>query len=161
MASIELRAAAQQALEVLKSGLVVSWHSQVITDLEAALAEPEYPLGQASTDVGVPVYVLKKAEPESCQYPDCVDNGSEGKCTRWLLAECSKSEDYKPQRPAEPVREPVYNDLLRLVGNLFDEAYKAGCAAATAQPQEPVQGPVSPVEVARAAERAHKIGGEG
>jgi hypothetical protein len=31
---------------------------------------------------------------------------------------------------AEPVQEPVYNDLLRLVGNLFDdlfdEAYKAG-----------------------------------
>ena len=27
------------------------------------LAEPEYPLGQASTDVGVPVYVVKKAEP--------------------------------------------------------------------------------------------------
>ena len=27
-------------------------------------AEPEYPLGQASTDVGVPVYVVKKAEPQ-------------------------------------------------------------------------------------------------
>ena len=26
-------------------------------------AEPEYPLGQASTDVGVPVFVVKKAEP--------------------------------------------------------------------------------------------------
>lgn len=29
----------------------------------AALVEPEYPLGRATTDVGVPVYVLKKAEP--------------------------------------------------------------------------------------------------
>ena len=28
-----------------------------------ALAEPEPPIGQASTDVGVPVYVVKKAEP--------------------------------------------------------------------------------------------------
>lgn len=36
----DLKTAAQQALEVLKSGLVVSWHSQVVTDLEAALAEP-------------------------------------------------------------------------------------------------------------------------
>jgi hypothetical protein len=36
-----------------------------------------------------------------------VDNGPEGKCTRWLLAECSKSEDYKPHRPAEPEQEPV------------------------------------------------------
>jgi hypothetical protein len=36
-----------------------------------------------------------------------VDNGPEGKCTRWLLAECSKSEDYKSHRPAEPVQEPV------------------------------------------------------
>jgi hypothetical protein len=46
-------------------------------------------------------------QPEPCQYPDCVDNGPEGKCTRWLLAECSKSEDYKPHRPAEPEQEPV------------------------------------------------------
>ena len=31
--------------------------------LRAALAEPECPQGQASTDVGVPVFVVKKAEP--------------------------------------------------------------------------------------------------
>lgn len=30
-----------------------------------------------------------------CDYPDCVDNGPEGKCTRWLLGECEKSEDYQ------------------------------------------------------------------
>ena len=45
-----------------------------------------------------------QSEPEPCRYPDCVDNGPEGKCIRWLLAECSKSEDYNPQRPAKPVR---------------------------------------------------------
>ena len=36
-----MRLASQQALEILKSGLVVSWHSQVVTDLEAALAQSE------------------------------------------------------------------------------------------------------------------------
>lgn len=91
-----MRAAAQQALEALDKslymndycGLEVSKHDQpdvtdAIENLRAVLAEPE-----------------------PCQYPDCVDNGPEGKCTRWLLAECSKSEDYKPKRPAEPVQEP-------------------------------------------------------
>ena len=46
--------------------------------LKAALAEPEYPLGQASTDVGVPVYVLKKAEPPcnpSCAPGYCYCDG--------------------------------------------------------------------------------------
>jgi len=38
---------------------------------------------------------------EQCWYPDCVDNGPEGKCTRWLLAECSKSSDFKPHRSAK------------------------------------------------------------
>jgi len=33
-----------------------------------------------------------------CRYPDCVDNGPEGKCMRWLLAECEKSEDYRGGR---------------------------------------------------------------
>jgi hypothetical protein len=30
-----------------------------------------------------------------CDYSDCVDNGPDGKCIRWLLAECEKSEDYQ------------------------------------------------------------------
>ena len=43
------------------------------------------------------------AEPEPCQYPECVDNGPDGKCTRWLLAECEKSEDFlRPARPDVP-----------------------------------------------------------
>ena len=36
---------------------------------------------------------------------------------------------------AEPAQEPVWTDLLRLVGNLFEEAYKAGKAAA-AEPKQ-------------------------
>jgi len=36
-----LREAAQQALEVLESGLLVSHHAQVLIDLRAALAQPE------------------------------------------------------------------------------------------------------------------------
>ena len=27
-------------------------------------------------------------EPVTCRYPDCVDNGPEGKCVRWLVGEC-------------------------------------------------------------------------
>jgi hypothetical protein len=43
------------------------------------------------------------AEPEPCRYPDCVDNGPDGKCTRWLVDECSMREDYKRYRPAKPL----------------------------------------------------------
>ena len=25
----------------------------------------------------------------ACRYPDCVDNGPDGKCTRWLIGECA------------------------------------------------------------------------
>ena len=72
----DLRTAAQQALEALESlqggctdsndgtvEAITVWCPEIIEALRAALAEPEYPLGQATTDVGVPVYVLKKAEP--------------------------------------------------------------------------------------------------
>ena len=77
----DLRTAANQMLEALEGG-ADSWQL-----------------------VGPAIDALKEAlaEPEPCRYPDCVDNGPDGKCTRWLLAECSKSEDYKPKRPAEPV----------------------------------------------------------
>jgi hypothetical protein len=84
------RAVVQQALEALENS-----------------SPDQYP-----EDAGV-FYDAKDAlraaleQPGPCQYPDCVDNGPEGKCTRWLLAECSKSEDYKPHRPAEPEQEPV------------------------------------------------------
>ena len=63
-----LRTAAQQALEALESAEVDPHSSdavyKAITALRAALAEPECPQGQASTDVGVPVFVVKKAEPQ-------------------------------------------------------------------------------------------------
>jgi hypothetical protein len=61
----------QQALEALehlhRTGdtqvFDLCYAPEVIPALRAALAQPEYPQGQASTDVGVPVYVVKKAEP--------------------------------------------------------------------------------------------------
>jgi NTP pyrophosphatase (non-canonical NTP hydrolase) len=87
------RATVQQALEALENS-----------------SPDQYP-----EDAGV-FYDAKDAlkaaleQPEPCQYPDCVDNGPEGKCTRWLLAECSKSEDYKPHRPAEPTRAQKMRD---------------------------------------------------
>ena len=50
-----LRAAlAEEALQRL---------TDVQQEIEAALAEPVPPIGKASTDVGVPVFVVKKAEP--------------------------------------------------------------------------------------------------
>ena len=63
----DLRTAAQQALEYLDAPSEKLWpagtQDRIITALKAALEEPEYPLGKATTDVGVPVYVVKKAEP--------------------------------------------------------------------------------------------------
>lgn len=82
----DLRTAALRALEALKKVYRFSEDPEIarlLKDLDAALAEPE-----------------------PCRYPDCVDNGPDGKCTRWLLAECSMSKDYKPQRPAAPIIKP-------------------------------------------------------
>jgi hypothetical protein len=82
----DLRTAAQQALEAMEyNRLDVGKFNRInaaiaalraalaeealqrLTDvqqeIEAALAEPLPPIGKASTDVGVPVYVVKKAEP--------------------------------------------------------------------------------------------------
>jgi hypothetical protein len=65
-----LRTAAQQALEALKMMLdeygetncpACDHADAAIYALRAALAEPEFPIGQASTDVPVTVYVVKKA----------------------------------------------------------------------------------------------------
>lgn len=77
----DLRTAANQMLEALEGG-ADSWQL-----------------------VGPAIDALKEAlaEPEPCRYPDCVDNGPDGKCTRWLLDECSMREDYKRYRPAKPL----------------------------------------------------------
>ena len=81
----KLRVAAQQLLEAL---LGFAYHGKV-----------------ARWEKAVNAYYAALAEPKPCQYPECVDNGPDGKCTRWLLAECEKSEDFS--RPAQPVQEPV------------------------------------------------------
>ena len=85
-----LREAAQQALEALETCDAAhisdggrQWYDdkaveEAITALKAALAEPEPPIGKASTDVGVPVYVVKKAEPPcnpSCAPGYCYCDG--------------------------------------------------------------------------------------
>jgi hypothetical protein len=72
-----------------------------------------------------------QSEPEPCRYPACVDNGPEGKCTRWLLAECSKSSDFKPHRSAEPVRGPVAGPAKSVHDKVYSEveladAYQKG-----------------------------------
>jgi hypothetical protein len=32
----------------------------------------------------------------SCAYPDCVDLGPDGKCTKWLLGKCDPTLEAKP-----------------------------------------------------------------
>lgn len=32
----------------------------------------------------------------SCAYPDCVDQGPDGKCTKWLLGKCDPTLEAKP-----------------------------------------------------------------
>ena len=97
----DLRTAAQQMLEALEGG-ADSWQlvGPAIDALKEALVEDAM---QKFTDVNQEIEAAL-AEPEPCRYPDCVDNEPDGKCMRWLLAECSKSEDYNPKRPAEMVR---------------------------------------------------------
>jgi len=61
-----LREAAQQALEALEfDSYYGTGKKEAVAALKAALEQPE-----------------------PCRYPDCVDNGPEGKCTRWLVGEC-------------------------------------------------------------------------
>ena len=101
-----LREAAQQALEALELAYagadVITVHGKAITALRAALAEPNR--AQKMTEAGYTrrPTLREMAESEPCQYPDCVDNGPDVECTRWLLDECLR-EDYKPKRPAEPL----------------------------------------------------------
>jgi len=63
----DLKTAAQQMLEALEGG------------------------GDSWRLIGPAIDALKAAleQPEQCRYPDCVDNGPEGKCIRWLTGECS------------------------------------------------------------------------
>ena len=131
-----LRTAAQQALEVLED-----WESPValpaivdlraalaeealqrLTDvnqeLEAALAEPVPPIGKASTDVGVPVYVVKKAEP--VQAPQC---NPHPKAPHGFLRNASHNED---------------RYVCECEGwDPYEAGRQAGMEAALAEPQEP------------------------
>ena len=131
-----LRTAAQQALEALKmmrdeygeANCPACAHADAaVYALNDALAEPEYPLGQATTDVGVPVYVVKKAEPvqEPVLTVDALrvefERRYRGKLgitrveggvylspaieTEWQ--QFVRKYTSPPQRPAEPVQEPV------------------------------------------------------
>ena len=78
-----LREAAQQALEVLESGLLVSHHAQVLIDLRAALAQQAEPV-QEPTEPVEPV----------AQYSDIVSDGG--------MDPRNKYDTAPPQRPAEP-----------------------------------------------------------
>jgi hypothetical protein len=105
----DLRTAALRALEALETDAVpLNAINNAAAFLRAALARPE-----------------------PCRYPDCVDNGPEGKCTRWLLDECSKSSDFKPHRSAEPVRGPVAGPAKSVHDKVYSEveladAYQKG-----------------------------------
>ena len=97
----DLRTAAQQALEAL--GLWATGRdmdavalNDLIFRLEGALAQrqpdpvDEYRKGfiAGQIDMRDREQAEPVQEPVACRYPDCVDNGPEGKCIRWLVGEC-------------------------------------------------------------------------
>jgi hypothetical protein len=140
-----LRTAAQQALEYMKSVGGIDMYPEewaIVERLEAALAEPESPLGQASTDVGVPVYVVKKAEPQEQQcnpHPEAphgfLRNAShtEGRyvcaCEFWTA----------PVQDRKPLNEEEIEVLAKKHNGIFYDC---------------------DIHFARAVEAAHGIGGE-
>ena len=99
----DLRTAAQLAVTMLKTGMPEYDARDVLEVLEAALAQPEQeplfvveggklrPLRPALLNDGDKLYTRppRREWREQCRYPDCVDNGPEGKCIRWLTGECS------------------------------------------------------------------------
>lgn len=78
-----LRKAAQQALEALETCVMA------MQDYQSGLGITE--MFDKGERMGREQIAVLRAALAKCNYPDCVDNGPDGKCTRWLLAECEKS----------------------------------------------------------------------
>jgi hypothetical protein len=91
-----LREAAQQALEVLESGLLVSHHAQVLIDLRAALEQPPM-----TVDTLAHALVMTRIiDASAVDDPEGYDDGVMLKCVRKL--------HYKlMETPEQPEQEPV------------------------------------------------------
>ena len=62
-------------------------------------------------------YVYAMTDKPACKYPDCVDNGPEGKCTDWLIGVCKgPTTDDKPTRgrPPKPADQQTHPFSIRL-----------------------------------------------
>lgn len=69
--------------------LEATWKAQVHEDRAWLLAEVE----RLTREISEARAELKAS---SCDYPDCVDLGQDGKCTKWLLGECNPTLGAKP-----------------------------------------------------------------
>ena len=97
----DLRKAAQAVIQAWDDPAGTTGVCRALDDLRAALAEPEPapPQRQPLTDEEIAfARHINRFLNGPCRYPDCVDNGPDGKCTRWLMAECEKSEDFRGKR---------------------------------------------------------------
>ena len=137
------RVVLEQALEALSFSCpaphLMSKHAAAEAALRAALEKPEYPLGKATTDVGVPVYVVKKAEPVQEPVAWALHTGTK-QGIKWNR----RVEHGTPLYTAPPQRKPLTEDEIALI--------VADCSASAHRHDD--------FSFARAIERAHGIGGQ-
>ena len=89
-----LRKAAEQAVEAIRGLLTFNTTAKEFAAGRAASAALRAALAEPTVPSDCP-WSHQPGPDAPCRYPDCVDNGPEGKCMRWLLGECEKSEDYR------------------------------------------------------------------
>ena len=102
-----LRKAAQQALDALeeptgKVNVIKTWNERCEThpDHQTGMVSNLMIQARMQEEIDELRAALYTAPPQrkplaKCNYPDCVDNGPYGKCIRWLLGECEKSEGWE------------------------------------------------------------------
>ena len=111
-----LREAAQQALEALEHSVKLrDCDYDAVDALRAALEKPEYPLGKATTDVGVPVYVVKKAEPVQEPVAWALHTGTK-QGIKWNR----RVEHGTPLYTAPPQRKPLTEETMRECAQVMD-----------------------------------------
>ena len=74
-------------------------------------------------------YVYAMTDKPACKYPDCVDNGPEGKCTDWLIGVCKgPTTDDKPTRgrPVKPAADIARTRTIRLTDAAYAELMRRG-----------------------------------
>ena len=140
------RVVLEQALEALSFSCpaphLMSKHAAAEAALRAALEKPEYPLGKATTDVGVPVYVVKKAEPVQEPVAWALHTGTK-QGIKWNR----RVEHGTPLYTAPPQRKPLTEETMRECAQVMDA--------------EPLaEGWHELIKFARAIEQAHGIGGQ-